>query len=145
MCLRNLISNVRLGTGYTNIETIRLEPKQQKKLVAYISFFTVIDLSMDHLKSKIALFQLRIEVSRCQSKSKRSGLQYRKAAMQSKNVCRTHGGALTGPRTFVGRLRCAEAKTVDGRETLAIRSKRDAKLRELREMEQTLKNAGLII
>ena len=35
--------------------------------------------------------------------------------------------------------------TVHGRETRAIRAARDAKLRELREMEQTLKNAGLII
>ena len=32
-----------------------------------------------------------------------------------------------------------------GRETRAIRAARDVKLRELREMEQTLKNAGLII
>ena len=35
--------------------------------------------------------------------------------------------------------------TVHGRETRAIRAARDAKLRELRDMEQTLKNAGLII
>tara|TARA_B110000093_G_C12823357_1_gene347899 strand:+ start:594 stop:809 length:216 start_codon:yes stop_codon:yes gene_type:complete len=40
---------------------------------------------------------------------------------------------------------CAAAKTVHGRETRAIRATRDAKLRELREMKQTLKNAGLII
>jgi len=40
---------------------------------------------------------------------------------------------------------CAAAKTVHGRETNAIRAKRGAKGRELREMEQTLKNAGLII
>ena len=76
--------------------------------------------------------------------SKRSGLQCRKAAIQDKRVCRTDGGASTGPKTIVGRQRCAAAKTVHGRETRAIRAVRDVKLRELREMEQTLKNAGLI-
>ena len=85
------------------------------------------------------------EVPRCQAKSKRSGLQCRKAAMQGKSVCRSHGGASTGPKTIAGRQRCAAAKTVHGRETRAIRAARDIKLRELREMEQTLKNAGLII
>ena len=65
--------------------------------------------------------------------------------MQGKRVCRTHGGASTGPKTIAGRQRCALAKTVHGRETRAIRAARDVKLRELREMEQTLKNAGLII
>jgi hypothetical protein len=38
----------------------------------------------------------------------------------------------------------AAAKTVHGRETRAIRAARDVKIRELREMEQTLKNAVLI-
>ena len=65
--------------------------------------------------------------------------------MQDKRVCRTHGGASTGPKTTAGRQRCAAAKTVHGRETRVIRAARDVKLRELREMEQTLKNAGLII
>jgi hypothetical protein len=81
------------------------------------------------------------EVPRCQAKSKRSGLQCQKAAMQGKRVCRSHGGASTGPKTIAGRQRCAAAKTVHGRETRAIRAARDVKLRE---MEQTLKNAGLI-
>jgi len=84
------------------------------------------------------------EVPRCQAKSKRSGLQCQKAAMQGKRVCRSHGGASTGPKTIAGRQRCAAAKTVHGRETRAIRAERDVKLRELREMEQNLKNAGLI-
>ena len=79
------------------------------------------------------------EVPRCQAKSKRSGDQCRKAAMRGKMVCRTHGGASTGPKTPEGRQRCAEAKTVHGRETRAIRAKRDAKLRELREIEIWMK------
>ena len=95
------------------------------------------------LKIQTGLFN-NIEVARCRAKSKRSGEQCRKAAMRGKKVCRTHGGASTGPKTPEGRQRCAEAKTVHGRETRAIRSKRDAKLRELRAIEITMKAAGLI-
>ena len=95
------------------------------------------------LKIQTGLFN-NIEVARCRAKSKRSGEQCRKAAMRGKKVCRTHGGASTGPKTPEGRQRCAEAKTVHGREARAIRSKRDAKLRELREIERTMKAAGLI-
>ena len=54
------------------------------------------------------------EVPRCQAKSKRSGVQCRKAAMQGKSVCRTHGGASTGPKTIAGRQRCAAAKQYMG-------------------------------
>ena len=68
----------------------------------------------------------------------------RKAAMRDKKVYRTHGGTSTRPKTLAGRQRFAAAKTVHGRETRAIRAVRDVKLRDLREMEQTLKNAGLI-
>lgn len=85
-----------------------------------------------------------IEVARCQAKSKRSGEQCRKAAMRGKKVCRTHGGASTGPKTSVGRQRCAKVKTIHGWETRAIRSKRDAKLRELREIQRIMKGIGLI-
>ena len=99
---------------------------------------------MHHQSLNIRLFSQSNEVPRCQAKSKRSGVQCRKAAMRGKKVCRTHGGASTGPRTPEGRQRCAEAKTVHGRETRAIRSKRDAKLRELREIERIMKAAGLI-
>ena len=83
-------------------------------------------------------------VPRCQAKSKRSGDQCRKAAMRGKMVCRTHGGASTGPKTSVGRQRCAKVKTIHGWETRAIRSKRDAKLRELREIQRLMKGLGLI-
>jgi len=84
-------------------------------------------------------------VPRCQARSKRSGAQCCKAAMQGKGVCRTHGGASTGPKTAAGRQRCGDVKTIHGRETRAIRAKRDAKLRELREMERLMKATGLIL
>jgi hypothetical protein len=37
--------------------------------------------------------------------------------MKGKNVCRTHGGLSSGPKTEQGRQRCAEAKTVHGNQT----------------------------
>ena len=64
--------------------------------------------------------------------------------MRGKKVCRTHGGASRGPKTPEGRQRCADAKTVHGRETRAIRAKRDVKLRELRKLEQVMVAAGII-
>lgn len=81
---------------------------------------------------------------RCQAKSKRSGVQCRKPAIKGKQVCRTHGGLSSGPKTSVGRQKCAKVKTIHGWETRAIRSKRDAKLRELREMQRVMKGIGLI-
>lgn len=86
----------------------------------------------------------RILAPRCNARSKRSGEQCRKAAMRGKDVCRMHGGASTGPKTAYGRNRCAAAKTVHGRETREIRKNRDAKLRELRLVEQKMKSLGMI-
>jgi hypothetical protein len=83
-------------------------------------------------------------VLRCQARSKRSGLQCCKSAMVGKNVCRTHGGASTGPRTPAGRQICADARTVHGRETRAKRAARVEGLRELREIEAVMKSFGMI-
>ena len=83
-------------------------------------------------------------VPRCQAKSKRSGDQCCKPAMRDKAVCRTHGGASTGAKTQKGRERCAQAKTIHGRETREIRRKRAEKLRELRELEVAMVAHGLI-
>ena len=80
---------------------------------------------------------------RCQARSKRSGEQCRKAAIKGKRVCRTHGGASTGPKTQEGRQRCAEARTVHGRERRAIRLARAEKLRELREIEAVMVGLGM--
>ena len=85
-----------------------------------------------------------IVVARCKAKSKRSGNQCLKAAMRGKAVCRTHGGASTGPRTPSGRQKCAEVKTIHGREARAIRAVRDEKLRELRDLERFMKAKGFI-
>lgn len=99
---------------------------------------------MSDLAQKIIIFGGATTAVRCQARSKRSGLQCCKAARKGKKVCRTHGGASTGPRTPEGRQRCAEAKTIHGWETRAIRLNRDEKLRELREIELTMKETGMI-
>ena len=85
-----------------------------------------------------------IRARQCHAKSKRSGNQCLKAAMRGNTVCRTHGGASTGPRTPAGLHKCAEVKTVHGRETRAIRAIRDEKLRELRDLERFMKTQGII-
>lgn len=64
--------------------------------------------------------------------------------MTGKAVCRTHGGASTGPRTPEGRQRCAEAKTVHGRERRTTRALRAQKLRELRQLEGVMAGLGML-
>jgi hypothetical protein len=52
--------------------------------------------------------------------------------MRGKRVCRVHGGKSTGPRSDQGRERCAEAKTINGRETRKKRQIRAEKFREMK-------------
>ena len=59
----------------------------------------------------------RIICKQCQATSKRTRLQCKAPAIKDKNVCRTHGGLSTGPKTEQGRAKCAEAKTVHGNST----------------------------
>ncbi|MEL0091154.1 MAG: HGGxSTG domain-containing protein, partial [Rhodospirillales bacterium] len=73
----------------------------------------------------------RICCKQCQAMSKRTRRQCKAPAIRGKNVCRTHGGLSTGPKTEQGRQRCAEAKTVHGNETREIRAERGRKSAEL--------------
>ena len=82
--------------------------------------------------SHISLAGGRIRAFRCQALSKRSKLQCKKAALKGKRVCMIHGGKSSGPITLEGKSRCAEAKTIHGRETRAIRTLRAEKLTELK-------------
>jgi hypothetical protein len=64
--------------------------------------------------------------------------------MKGKAVCRTHGGLSTGPRTEAGRQRCAQAKTIHGRETRATRSKRSLASARLAVLEAVGFSIGLM-
>ena len=76
-----------------------------------------------------------ITCNQCQAQSKHSRTQCKKPAMKGKKVCRTHGGASTGPKTPEGRQRCAEAKTIHGNETRKARTERALVMRRLRALE----------
>jgi hypothetical protein len=56
-----------------------------------------------------------------------------------------HGGRSTGPRTQQGRNLCGAAKTLHGRETRAIRAKRQQALAELKLLERMGKGFGIML
>ena len=86
----------------------------------------------------------RVWCPRCQAKSKRTKLQCQSPAVRGKRACRIHGGLSTGPKTQAGRIRCAEAKTIHGRETRQKRADTSSKLGELYELEVMARAAGVI-
>ena len=85
----------------------------------------------------------RIRCPRCQAKSKRTKQQCRSPAIRGKRVCKVHGGRSTGPRTQQGRNLCGAAKTLHGRETRAIRAKRQQPLAGLKLLERMGKGVGV--
>jgi hypothetical protein len=66
----------------------------------------------------------RIRCQQCSATSKRTKLQCAAPALKGKRVCKTHGGLGRGPTTEAGRQRCAEAKTIHGKETRQARTER---------------------
>ena len=56
--------------------------------------------------------------------------------MKGKVVCRTHDGLSTGCKTETGRQRCAEAKTIHGRETREARTERSLASARLAVLEE---------
>ena len=82
--------------------------------------------------SHICLIGDRICAYRCQALSKRSKLQCKNAALKEKHVCRFHGGKSKGPLSIDGKQRCANAKTVHGRERRENRKIRSTKLKEMK-------------
>ena len=86
----------------------------------------------------------RITCPRCQAKSKRTKLQCAAPALKGKRVCQTHGGKSCGPRTEAGRQRCAEVKTVHGRETRSIRAERSQATARLSVLEHVGFEIGLM-
>ena len=91
----------------------------------------------------ITLFGNR-QAQRCHAMN-RNGNQCRNAvARGGASVCRYHGGLSTGPKTEAGRKRCAEARTIHGKETRQIRQKRRELSRELYALEIQGRKLGLI-
>ncbi len=82
--------------------------------------------------------------AQCAAKSKRSGQRCRNPVVKGKRTCRMHGGKSTGPRTSQGRKRCADAKTVHGKETRQRRAERRVGLFRLRELEEQARQLGVI-
>lgn len=66
----------------------------------------------------------RIRCKRCQARSSRKKQQCGKPAMRGKNVCDTHGGLSTGPRTPEGIKRIQNAHWRHGNETNEARAER---------------------
>jgi hypothetical protein len=69
----------------------------------------------------------KIKCKRCQARSSRKKQQCGKPAMRAKNVCDTHGGLSTGPRTQEGIKRIQNAHWKHGNETKEVRTERSAK------------------
>lgn len=86
----------------------------------------------------------RITCQRCQAKPKRTKLQCAAPALKGKQVCKTHGGRSTGPKTEIGRQCCAEAKTIHGRETREARTERSLASARLAVLEAVGFSIGLM-
>lgn len=71
----------------------------------------------------------------CSAYIKASASKCGRPVVEGKPVCRRHGGLSTGPRTPEGRARCAEARTIHGHETRAIRAERQLASARLRFLE----------
>jgi hypothetical protein len=85
-----------------------------------------------------------ITCNQCQAMSKRSRQRFKAPAMRGKAVCRTHGGLSTGPRTEAGRKRCAQSKTIHGRETREVRTERSLASARLAVLESVGFSIGLM-
>ena len=97
-----------------------------------------------HLAQSLTTLGGRVVCQRCQAKSKRTKLQCAAPALKGKRVCKTHGGRSTGPKTEAGRQRCAEAKTIHGRETREARNERSLGSARLAVLEEVGFSIGLM-
>jgi hypothetical protein len=85
-----------------------------------------------------------INCNQCHAISKRSRRRCKAPAMRGKQVCKTHGGRSTGPKTEAGRQRCAKAKTIHGRETREARTERSLGSARLAVLEAVGFSIGLM-
>ena len=97
-----------------------------------------------HLEPNLQTLGGRITCPRCQAMSKHSCAQCKKPAIKGKQVCRTHGGRSTGPKTQAGRQRCAEARTIHGNETRHARTERSLASARLAVLEEVGHKMGFM-
>jgi hypothetical protein len=97
-----------------------------------------------HLEQTLLTLGGRVICQRCLAKSKRTKIQCAAPALKGKRVCKTHGGRSTGPKTEAGRQRCAEAKTIHGRETREVRTERSLAMARLAVLEEVGFSIGLL-
>ena len=97
-----------------------------------------------HLEQTLKTLGGRVICQRCQAKSKRTKLQCAAPALKGKRVCKWHGGRSTGPKTEAGRQRCAQAKTIHGRETRKARTERSLASARLAVLESVGFSIGLM-
>jgi hypothetical protein len=97
-----------------------------------------------YLEQTLTTLGGRVVCPRCQAMSKRTKRQCAAPALKGKRVCKTHGGRSTGPRTEAGRQRCAEAKTIHGRETREARTERSLASARLAVFEWVGRSLGFV-
>lgn len=85
----------------------------------------------------------KIKCKRCQARSSRKKQQCGKPAMRGKNVCDTHGGLSTGPKTTEGIKRIQSAQWKHGNETKEARAERSAKSLQFLMLEMIGWHVGL--
>ena len=88
-----------------------------------------------HIEQTLFVLGGRVVCQRCQAMSKRTKQQCRAPAIKGKQVCKTHGGKSTGPKTPAGRQRCADARTLHGNETRQARTDRSLGVARLAVLE----------
>jgi len=84
----------------------------------------------------------RIVCLRCNAMSKRTRVRCGGPAVKGKTKCRFHGGLSTGPVTEQGKQRCAQAKTIHGRETRLQRQREREGLALIRLYAKILRELG---
>ncbi len=91
----------------------------------------------------VLVFGGRIRCVRCEATTA-SGAQCGSPALRGQATCYAHSGRPMGPKTSVGRGRCAAAKTIHGFETRQARTERALGMRRLRELEDLGHLLGLL-
>jgi hypothetical protein len=97
------------------------------------------------VESQIVTAGGRIKCLRCTAMSSRTKQQCGKPALKSSKQqrCGSHGGLSTGPKTAEGRQRIADAQTVHGRDTKAVRLERSRGSLRLAQLEDAMHLLGM--